>query len=82
MTPLSVVVVDNEATIAQEIKDCLTMEPDINVVGVAFNGQEALRLVLETLPDVTLMDLEMPVMGGIEASAVSVAKRPPWRSSS
>lgn len=67
MRALSVVVVDDVATIAHEIKDCLMMEPDITVAGVAFNGQEAVELILETMPDVTLMDLEMPVMGGIEA---------------
>jgi DNA-binding NarL/FixJ family response regulator len=46
------------------------MEPDMAVVGVAANGQEAVRIVRETMPDVVLMDLEMPVMSGIDAIRV------------
>ncbi len=67
MPPLRVVVVDDKEGIARNISDCLEMEPDITVVGVALNGREGVETVRETLPDVTLMDLEMPEMGGIEA---------------
>jgi DNA-binding NarL/FixJ family response regulator len=67
MTSIRVVVVDDMKTIAREIKDCLEMEADITVEGIAFNGLEAIDLVAGTLPDVVLMDLEMPVMGGLDA---------------
>ena len=68
MGTLSVVVVDDDQTMVCEIKHCLMKEPDIVVAGIAFNGQQALDLVLNTMPNVVLMDLEMPVMGGVEAA--------------
>ena len=64
---LRVVVVDDQKTIAHEIRDSLTTQPDIMVAGVAYNGQEAVELVLDIVPDVVLMDIGMPVMDGIEA---------------
>lgn len=46
----------------------LSLDPDIEVVGEAENGEEALEMVRELEPDVVLMDLLMPVMDGIEAT--------------
>lgn len=65
-SPYRVVVVDNELPLARAIAESLRMEPDMDVAGVAANGVEALALIREALPDVVLMDLDMPVMGGIE----------------
>lgn len=47
----------------------LRLEPDIEVVGQAADGEEALRLVEETRPDVVLTDIEMPKMTGLELAA-------------
>ena len=46
----------------------LTTWPEIEVVGEAANGQDAVRLVAECRPDVVLMDLEMPVLDGVAAT--------------
>lgn len=43
------------------------MEPDIEVVGAAANGREAIKLAVQQLPDVILLDLAMPEMDGLEA---------------
>jgi DNA-binding NarL/FixJ family response regulator len=48
----------------------LLLEPDIAVVGEASNGKEALALVQLLCPDVVVMDIEMPVMDGISATAL------------
>ena len=48
---------------------CLHLEPDIQIVGEASTGREALSLVPSLSPDVVLMDIEMPEMDGIEAIA-------------
>jgi two-component system NarL family response regulator len=67
VTLIEVVVVDNEAPFARAIAGSLAMEEDIEVVGIGYNGLEALDLVRRFLPDVVLLDLEMPVMGGLQA---------------
>ena len=64
---IQVVVVDDETAISRAIADSLEMEDDIEVIGLGHNGLEAVDLVSRYLPDVLLMDLSMPVMGGIEA---------------
>lgn len=64
---IRVVVVDDEAVIGYAMAQVLGMEPDIEVVGVGTNGREAVQLVHETMPDVLLVDLKMPIMDGLEA---------------
>jgi DNA-binding NarL/FixJ family response regulator len=54
----------------------LTLEPDMTVVGEASNGREAVTLVQQLAPDIVLMDVEMPVMDGIEAAVVMYASTP------
>jgi DNA-binding NarL/FixJ family response regulator len=54
----------------------LTLEPDMTVIGEASNGREAMILVQQLAPDIVLMDVEMPVMDGIEAAAVMRASTP------
>ena len=61
------IVADDDASYARALADILGVEPDLEVLGVAANGLEALTLARESLPDVVLMDLAMPVMGGLEA---------------
>ena len=64
---IRVMVVDDHAIVREGLRTFLDMLPDIELVGEAGNGEEALAVAAETRPDVVLMDLVMPVMDGIEA---------------
>ena len=65
---ITVMIVDDHAIVRQGLRTYLQLQPDIEVVGEAPNGKEAIALVAETLPDIVLMDLVMPVMDGVEAT--------------
>lgn len=65
--PIRVVTIDDSALIRLTLNRYLNQFADINVVGQASNGQEMLDLVGNILPDVVVLDVEMPVMNGIEA---------------
>ena len=66
---IRLVLVDDQETVRQGLKMRLLLEPDITVVGEASSGKEALALVQQLCPDVVLMDIEMPDMDGITATA-------------
>ncbi len=65
---IRVLIVDDHALIRNGIAALLARKPDIEVVGQASNGEEALALVATLDPDVVLMDLMMPVLDGVEAT--------------
>ena len=64
---LRVVLVDDEALVRSGLRLLLSNAPDIEVVAEASNGRDAVATVLDTQPDVVLMDIRMPVMDGIAA---------------
>lgn len=66
---IRILLVDDHAVVRQGLKMFLGLNPDLEVVGEAENGQEAVRLTRELSPDVVLMDLLMSVMDGIAAIA-------------
>ncbi len=66
---ITVLIVDDHAVVRNGIAGFLNMQPDIEVVGEADSGVNALPLVEQTVPDVVLMDLIMPEMDGIAATA-------------
>ena len=68
MQKIRVLVVDDHTIVRDGICALLAMAGDIEVVGEAANGSEALQLIRELHPDVVLMDIAMPVMGGLEAT--------------
>jgi len=65
---IKVLVVDDHTMVRDGICALLALQKDIEVVGEAVNGQDAIEKVLRLLPDVTLMDIVMPVMNGLEAT--------------
>ncbi|HEV2581712.1 MAG TPA: response regulator transcription factor [Ktedonobacteraceae bacterium] len=73
---IRLVLVDDQPSVRQGLRMRLTVEPDMTVVGEANNGREAMILVQQLAPDIVLMDVEMPVMDGIEVSAVMHASNP------
>jgi DNA-binding NarL/FixJ family response regulator len=68
MPKIRVLVVDDHTIVRDGICALLALTGDIEVVGEATNGNEALKMVKELSPDVVLMDISMPVMGGLEAT--------------
>jgi DNA-binding NarL/FixJ family response regulator len=73
---IRLLIVDDQAAVRDGLAVMLDLDPDITVVGTAANGQEALAAVAETTPEVVLMDLNMPVMGGAEATGALRASHP------
>lgn len=65
---IKVVLAEDQNLLLGALGSLLDMEEDIEVVGKAANGEEALKLVEELNPDICLMDIEMPVMTGLEAA--------------
>jgi len=65
--PIRVLVVDDHALFRRGLQMVLEQEPDIEVVGEASDGAEAVTTAAETLPDIVLMDVRMPKRGGIDA---------------
>jgi DNA-binding NarL/FixJ family response regulator len=66
--PIRVLLVDDQPSVRKGLKALLAFYPEILVVGEAVNGEEALQLVVEHLPQVVVMDLQMPVMDGVAAT--------------
>ena len=74
--PVRVLIVDDDQPIRLSLKLVLGSDPDIEVVGEAVNGRQAVELTAETQPDVVLMDCKMPVMDGLEATQLIKSRQP------
>ena len=68
MRKITVLIVDDHTIVRDGICALLALAADIEVVGEAANGAEALKMTQELLPDVVVMDVAMPIMGGLEAT--------------
>src|SRR6185436_5015181 len=73
-TSIRVLIVDDQSLIRVGIQALLQRKPDIEVVGHASDGEEALRQIAALDPDVVLMDIRMPGMDGVEATRQLVAR--------
>jgi DNA-binding NarL/FixJ family response regulator len=67
---IRILITDDHGVVRQGLKMFVSLNPDIEVVGEAQNGREAVAMARELEPDVVLMDLLMPMMDGIEATRI------------
>jgi NarL family two-component system response regulator LiaR len=65
---ISILITDDHALVRQGIRAFLELQPDLAVIGEADSGEAAVRMAAELVPDVVLMDLVMPGIGGVEAT--------------
>jgi two-component system, NarL family, response regulator LiaR len=73
---IRIVIADDHKVVRQGLRMFLDLDPDLKVVGEAENGAQAVELAGLLAPDVVLMDLLMPVMGGIEAIGIIRTRHP------
>lgn len=73
---IRVLIVDDHSIVREGLRMFLQRDPDLDVVGEAANGEEAVELSRQLHPDVVLMDLLMPVMDGIEATVAIRSAQP------
>ncbi len=76
MKPIRVLIVDDSAFVRKALSTMLQSEPDIEIVGLANNGKEAVEKVAELRPDIVTMDVEMPIMNGLEALRIIMEQNP------
>jgi NarL family two-component system response regulator LiaR len=74
--PIRVMIVDDHGMVRRGLATILRIKPDLKLVGEASNGQEALEVCERVQPDVILMDLIMPEMGGAEATRILRKRHP------
>jgi NarL family two-component system response regulator LiaR len=70
ISPIRILIVDDHGMVRRGLRAYLRNRSDLDIAGEAANGQEALEMCEHLLPDVVLMDLEMPVLGGVAATRV------------
>ncbi len=74
---ITIVIVDDQVLFAESLKNILEMRTrDLRVIGVAYDGEQAVEIVHDTQPDVVLMDVRMPKRDGVEAARVILAQQP------
>lgn len=73
---IRIVIADDHSVVRQGLRMFLGLDPDLEVIGEAENGAEALKLARELKPDVVLMDMLMPVMDGIAATSAIRSELP------
>lgn len=76
---IHILIADDQEIVRQGLSVILKHEPEIEVIGAAANGRDAIDLTTRLKPDVVLMDLQMPVLNGIQATRAITEKFPPTR---
>lgn len=67
MNEITVLIADDHAIVREGLRALLSLEPDIRIVGEATNGQQAVALSHELVPDIVILDLAMPLLNGMDA---------------
>lgn len=73
---MKLLIVDDDPLVCHSLRLLLGKEEDFDVIGIAANGQEALELCHRQKPDIILMDIQMPVMDGIDSTKAIKARFP------
>ena len=73
---IRILVADDHAIVREGLGTMLSNQPDMEVVGLATNGREAIRMVDQYQPDVAVMDISMPELNGIEAIEQMLPRHP------
>jgi two-component system NarL family response regulator len=76
---IGVMIVDDHFVVRMGLAASISMEPDMRIVGEASNGRQAIEMSAVWRPDVIMMDLRMPGMGGVETTAILAEKSPDSR---
>lgn len=77
MTAIRLLLADDQTAYREGLAELLSIEPDLDVVGQADNGETAIALTQTHQPDVILMDVRMPICNGVEATRI-IHQRYPW----
>jgi DNA-binding NarL/FixJ family response regulator len=67
---------DDHPLLRQALRDVLEKQPDFEVIAEASDGEEAVKLATEMLPDIVIMDISMPTLNGLEATKQIKASNP------
>jgi DNA-binding NarL/FixJ family response regulator len=67
---MKILIVDDDALVRDGLKMIIDTEDDMEVTGLAAEGQEAIELCTKTHPDIVLMDIRMPIMDGVQATCI------------
>jgi DNA-binding NarL/FixJ family response regulator len=73
---IRIVIADDHAVVGEGLRALIDAQSDMEVIGLAENGREAVRLCLDLEPDLVIMDNSMPELNGIEATRI-ISKRSP-----
>ncbi|MEV6152132.1 response regulator transcription factor [Nonomuraea sp. NPDC052129] len=76
---IRVILAEDQAMVRGALASLLGLEPDIEVVGEAADGEAAVAVAVQKLPDIALLDIEMPIMDGLSASAEITSQVPGCR---
>jgi len=79
MTTIKILLVDDQPLFREGLRTLLSVHPDLDVIGEAGNGEEAIRLAKSLRPSVVLMDLQMPVLDGVGATRRLQSEQPECR---
>jgi two-component system response regulator DesR len=77
MNMIRIIIAEDQALVSGALAALLGLEPDLEVIALAKNGQEALTLCEKEQPDIILTDIEMPIMTGLELAAAIAEKKLP-----